>query len=223
MVSLDDIKDKIPERLYSTLKMSGISDLRPSQSKAIDAGLLDEESLLVCTPTASGKTLVAEMAMVSSVIEKNRKAVYVVPLKALASEKYRSFKQRYGKFLRIGMSIGDLDASDPYLHTFDIVVCTAEKLDSLIRHDASWIRDIKVVVIDEIHLLNDPSRGPVLELLITILKQLVRDAQIIGLSATIGNEQELADWLGAKLVHDEWRPVKLKKGVYFDGKIEFED
>jgi len=79
-----------------------------------------------------------------------------------------------------------------------------------------------VLIIDEIHLMNDPSRGPTLEILITILKQVLKKAQIIGLSATIGNPEELAEWLKADLVIDDWRPVKLHKGVYLDGEIEFE-
>jgi len=86
---------------------------------------------------------------------------------------------------------------------------------------APWIAGVSTVIIDEIHLLNDPGRGPTLEILITILKRLLKNVQIIGLSATIGNPEELAEWLDAKLVEDDWRPVKLKKGVYLDGKLEF--
>jgi helicase len=71
--------------------------------------------------------------------------------------------------------------------------------------------------------LNDVGRGPTLEFLITVLKTLLKDLQIVGLSATIGNPDELAEWLGANLVLDTWRPVKLEKGVYLDGEIEFSD
>lgn len=219
---LTELQQSMPAKLYQKLADSGIKELRPAQSKAIKAGLFEGRSLLVCTPTASGKTLVAEMAMINSVLEGKGKAVYIVPLKALGSEKYKEFKKKYASMAKVGLSIGDLDASDSYLHTYDIIVCTAEKLDSLIRHRTSWIRDVSVIVVDEIHLLNDQSRGPTLEILITILKQLVKEAQIIGLSATVGNEEELSEWLEAELVHDEWRPVKLKKGVYLEGKVEFE-
>jgi helicase len=211
----------IPEKLFSALHAEGIDRLRPAQSKSLKAGLLDGKSLLVCTPTASGKTLVAELAFMNSILNRKGKAIYIVPLKALANEKYKDFKKKYGHLAKIGISIGDFDSSDPYLHTFDLIICTAEKLDSLIRHHAPWLRDVNVVIVDEIHLLNDPSRGPTLEILITILKQLLKDAQFLGLSATIGNEKELAGWLDAKLVHDTWRPVELHKGVYLEGKIEF--
>ena len=218
---LSDIKSKIPEKLYAILSQS-IEALRPSQEKAINAGLLDGKSLLVCTPTASGKTLIAELAALKSILEGKGKAVYIVPLKALASEKYRNFKKRYGRIAKIALSIGDIDSSDPYIAEYDLIITTSEKLDSLIRHHSPWISGIKTVIVDEIHLLNDAERGPTLEILLTILKHLLKNSQIIGLSATIGNAEELAEWLQADLVVDEWRPVKLYQGVYLDGEIEFQ-
>ena len=218
---IDKIKDKIPQKLYEAVVAAGVKELRPAQVKAIDAGLLEGKNILVCTPTASGKTLIAELAAVSSMLNRKGKAVYIAPLKALASEKYNDFKKRYGSFIKVGLSVGDLDSSDPYLADHDIILCTAEKLDSLIRHHAPWIRMVGVVIIDEIHVLNDASRGPTLEILITILRQLLPKAQIIGLSATIGNPEELAMWLAAELVIDTWRPVRLHQGVYRDGSISF--
>jgi helicase len=77
------------------------------------------------------------------------------------------------------------------------------------------------VVIDEIHLLNDQSRGPTLEVVLTMLRRRLNDAQFIGLSATIGNDEALADWLDAGLVDDDWRPVELREGTYQDGVIHF--
>jgi helicase len=214
---------KIDDRVKVILQKEGISELRPAQAKAIAAGLLDHKSILVCTPTASGKTLVAELAFMNTILEKKAKAIYVVPLKALGSEKYSEFKRKYSNLINVGLTIGDFDSSDPYLHTFDLIVTTSEKFDSLIRHKVPWLKDISLVIVDEIHLLNDPSRGPTLEIVITILKQMKKNIQILGLSATIGNESELADWLGADLVQDSWRPVALRKGVYHDGVIEFDN
>jgi len=215
------IKNKIPEELYKILERD-IKKLRPAQTKAIEHGLLDRKNLLVCTPTASGKTLIAELAALKSIIEGNGKAIYIVPLKALASEKYKDFKMRYDGISRVALSIGDLDSADSYLIDYDIIVTSNEKLDSLIRHHAPWLSLISTIIIDEIHLLNDPGRGPTLEILITILRQLLKKAQIIALSATIGNPEELAEWLNAELIKDDWRPVKLQKGVYLDGEVEFE-
>lgn len=220
--SLDKIQKDIPEKIYNILK-ADITELRSSQTKSIKAGLLDGKNLLVCTPTASGKTLIAELAMTKAILEGKGKAIYIVPLKALATEKHKDFKKRYSHLFRIALSIGDLDSADPYLAEYDLIVCTSEKLDSLIRHHAHWLSQVAVVVVDEIHLLNDSSRGPTLEIILTILRQLVKNVQVIGLSATIGNPQELAEWMQAELVIDDWRPVKLKKGVLLDGKITFEE
>ncbi len=218
---IDKIKNKIPQQLYEAVAAAGVAELRPAQVKAVDAGLLEGTSLLVCTPTASGKTLIAELAAVSAILNHKGKAVYVVPLKALASEKFNDFRKRYGAFVKVAISIGDFDSSDPYLSDYDLVICTAEKLDSLIRHHAPWITSVSVIIIDEIHLLNDPGRGPTLEILITMLRQILPKAQLLGLSATIGNPEELADWLNARLVSDSWRPVKLHQGVYREGVIRF--
>ena len=213
------MKGKLPEKLYSVLA-DEIGDLRPCQEKSIKAGLLDGENLLVCTPTASGKTLVAELAAIKNILDGHGKAVYIVPLKALAREKYKDFKERYGHLVRVALSMGDMDKGDAYLSDFDLIITTSEKLDSLIRHRAPWINKIGTVVVDEVHLLNDPGRGPTLEILLTILRGILK-SQLIALSATICNPLELAKWLEAKLVEDDWRPVELKKGIYFDGEVVF--
>jgi helicase len=212
----------IPDNINKILEARGFKELRPSQTKAIDAGLFEDKNLLICTPTGSGKTLVAELAALNVILNKKQKVVYIVPLKALAQEKYREFKERYKNF-KTALSIGDLDSSDSYLVDYDLVITTSEKLDSLLRHKAEWINELGCLVVDEIHLLNDSSRGPTLEITITLLRQLLKNIQLIGLSATIGNPQELADWLNAELVIDNWRPVELKQGVYFNGDVVFED
>lgn len=219
---LSDISSRIPHKLFEILRDSGIGELRPAQEKAIDAGLLQGRNLVICTPTASGKTLIAELAMLKGVLEGNGKAVYVVPLKALASEKFRSFEKRYSSVCKVAMSVGDKESSDTSLKDADLIICTSEKLDSLIRHRAPWIKDVGTVVVDEIHLLNDRGRGPTLEVVITLLRQMVPDMQLVGLSATIGNPGELADWLKAECVLDDWRPVPLKKGVFHDNFLELE-
>ena len=218
---LTDLKTKIPEPFYAVLEKTNLDQLRPAQEKAINQGLLQRKSLLVCTPTGSGKTLVAELAIVSSILNQVGKGIYIAPLKSLATEKYKQFKQRNGHLFSITLSIGDMDDPEPYLAEKDLIITTSEKLDSLIRHGAHWLKDVAVVVVDEIHLLNDHSRGPTLEIMITLIRQLLKNIQIIGLSATIGNPQELADWLDAELVMDTWRPVELKKGILLQGKVEF--
>lgn len=217
--TISDLDGKIPHKLFAILKKEKFHELRPAQSKALEAGLLEGKNLLVCTPTGSGKTLVAELAAMNSIYEKQGKAIYIVPLKSLATEKYQNFTEKYAD-KKIALSIGDADSSDTYLASYDLIITTSEKLDSLIRHNAPWLKDIKVVIVDEIHLLNEQDRGPTLEVVITILRHILKDIQIIGLSATIGNPEELAAWLDAALVQDDWRPVKLHHGIYLEGNVE---
>lgn len=215
--------ERIREEHRSILEKEGIKSLRPAQAKALEAGLLKGKNMLICTPTASGKTLIAEIGAMQGILEKKGKAVYIVPLIALANEKAKDFRNRYSDKAKIALSIGDRDSSDPHLIDYDMIICTAEKLDSLIRHQATWLSLVSTIIIDEIHLLNDVSRGPTLEILITALKKIAPKAQLIGLSATIGNPLELATWLDAELVEDDWRPVPLKKGTLFLGELEFQD
>ncbi len=220
---IERIRQHLGDEILLVMEKENIKELRPAQVKALNAGLLDRKNLLVCTPTASGKTFIAELAILHSVRNKFGKAVYIVPLKALASEKYEEFKRKWAHLLRVAISVGDMDSEENYLADYDLIICTSEKLDSLTRHQAPWLTSIATVVIDEIHLLNDPGRGPVLEVLITLLRKVLKNVQIIGLSATIGNPEMLAEWLSSTLVQDDWRPVELKKGVYLDGKITFDD
>lgn len=219
-MNVDAIENEVHPELFKVLKKN-ITTLRPSQKKSIDAGLLRHKNLLVCTPTASGKTLVAEIAGINSILIRRGKAVYIAPLKALASEKYKQLNQRYGHLASFALSIGDSDSADAYLAKYDFILTTSEKLDSLIRHHAPWLKDVATIIVDEVHLLDDPSRGPTLEILITMLSMMLKNVQIIALSATIGNPQELAEWLNAELVIDTWRPVELHKGIYQDGNVEF--
>jgi helicase len=220
---LKDIATSVPSQVIEILAADGIDELRPAQAKAIDAGLLAGENLLVCTPTASGKTLIAEFAALKAILQENAKAIYIVPLVALASEKVQQFRKRWGKHCRVALSVGDMDSADPHLSDYDLIVCTAEKLDSLLRHHAPWLRSVRVIVVDEVHLLNDVSRGPTLEVLLTLLRRVLPKAQLLALSATIGNPRMLADWLGATLIEDDWRPTALHKGVFYEEKVWFEE
>jgi len=221
-MKLLELKGEMPQNIYDELEKKGFEELRPSQTKSIKQGLFKEKNLLICTPTASGKTLVAEMSFLNTILNKKQKAVYIVPLRALATEKYYSFKENYPE-IKTGISTGELDAEDSGLGRNDLIIVTSEKFDSLIRHKTPWLKNLGTIIIDEVHLLNDASRGPTLEIIIAIIKKELPDAQIIALSATIGNPEELAQWLKAELVQDTWRPVKLLKGIYYEGEIHFKE
>lgn len=198
----------------------GVDRLYPPQTEAIKKGLLAGENLVMSVPTASGKTLVAELALMKQVLE-GKKGLYLVPLRALASEKFQEFKEKYGDMCRVVLSTGEYDSKDSQLGQYDIIILTFEKMDSLLRHGVEWLRNIGVVVFDEIHLLDSANRGPTLEMVIVKLRRLVK-CQVLALSATIQNSDELGAWLHAKIVESDFRPVKLWRGIFFDGEINFE-
>jgi helicase len=222
-------KLQIPEQLKELIIQNGITELYPPQEEAIRAGALEGKNLVLASPTASGKTLVAELCCMKHVLEKGGKAFYLVPLRALASEKFDDF-QRFNKLrkpngqrVRIGISTGDYDSSDPWLGRYDVIVITTEKADSLLRHRAKWMDDISLVVADEVHLLNEAERGPTLEVVLARLMQVNPAMQVLALSATMGNVDEVAAWLKAQFVVTEWRPVPLKEGVLLHEEIQFKD
>ncbi|MCD6196803.1 MAG: DEAD/DEAH box helicase [Staphylothermus sp.] len=194
-----------------TLLRNGIDKLNPVQKQAIEKGLFTDKNLVVVAPTASGKTLVGEMALVKKAYEK-KIGLYLVPLRALASEKYYDFKKLEKLGFRIGISTGDYESPAEYLGRYDIIVATYERFDSLLRLKPSWLRRIGTVVIDELHMIGDDERGPILEMIIARL--LRTNIQVIGLSATIGNPLDLAKWIDAELVDVPYRPVKLVEGIY---------
>ncbi|MHA2253009.1 MAG: DEAD/DEAH box helicase, partial [Candidatus Kariarchaeaceae archaeon] len=215
---------EIDKRLKTILIDDGIEELYPPQADAIQMGLLDGGNFVVAIPTASGKTLIAILSIISSLLTQGGKAVYLAPLRALASEKYEELK-KYAEAvgLKVSISTGDLEGKTPWLGSSDIIVATNEKFDSLIRHQVSWLNDIKVIISDEVHLINDSSRGPVLEVVLSLIRRNIPDCQIVALSATIINADEIAEWLSAQLILSSWRPVKLKEGVWYSGKIKFDD
>ncbi|MDO5843799.1 MAG: ATP-dependent DNA helicase [Methanocorpusculum sp.] len=207
----------IPKQLRDTYLKNGIEELYPPQEECVNAGLFERKNILAAIPTASGKTLIAETAMQKEISE-GGKCLYIVPLKALAAEKYEDFS---GKSVKVGIATGDPDQRDEYLGRYDIIVATSEKTDSLLRNKSEWLKSVSLLVVDEIHLIGDESRGATLEMVIAKLRYLNPDMQIIGLSATMGNPEKLAAWLDAKLITSEWRPVDLKEGVYHQGAIHF--
>ena len=219
----------VPEEVKQILQNMGIVELFPPQEDTLRAGVLDGQNIVLASPTASGKTLIAELCGLKHVLEKNGKVIYLSPLRALASEKFEEFrkytsirKQDGGK-VSVGISTGDFDTADNWLERYDIIVTTNEKADSLLRHRAKWMDEISLVIADEVHLLNDAGRGPTLEIVLARLLQVNPDIQILALSATINNVDEIAGWLNAKFIVTEWRPVSLKEGVLLHDEIQFKD
>lgn len=206
------------EEWIQKIKDLGIVNLYPPQEEFVKRRLF-EKSCIVSSPTASGKTLLAFLSSIKC-LEKGKKVVYTSPLVSLAFEKYEDFTNFFRE-KKVAISVSDYDSSDPWLKDYDIIIATNEKIDSLIRHGADWIKDVGLLIVDEIHLLNDIERGATLEMLIVKIKKLVKNLKILGLSATIKNCRDLANWLDCELLESNFRPVTLYQGVAYDSKIKF--
>ena len=211
----------VDPRVVDLLREQGIEALYPPQADAVPFALAGE-NLVLAIPTASGKSLIAYLAILRSVL-KGGKALYIVPLRALASEKYADLKAFEALGISVAMSVGDYDSVDPNLEKQDVLVATSERADSLLRHRADWLTKLTVVVADEVHLINDADRGPTLEVTLAKMRQVNPKLQIIALSATIRNSAELAAWLKAEHVWSDWRPVPLKSGVMYNGTVLWTD
>ena len=221
LMKIDDLP--IPQIVKDNLKEDGIETLYPPQVEAVEKGLFEDNNLVVAIPTASGKTLIALMAAAKALEETGLKTLYLSPLRALAYEKYTEFRRYLGSFeKRTILLTGDYDTEDSNARYADVIVATNEKIDSAIRHQAKWINQIGLIIVDEVHLINDSSRGPTLEVVIAQLKQICQ-GQILALSATIKNADEIARWLEAELVSSDWRPVKLNEGVLNGNQILYKD
>ncbi len=211
------------------LTSEGFEKLYEPQAYSVDAGILDGTSVLVSAPTASGKTLIAMLGMLAHLPKHKSKIVYLSPLRALAAEKFTEFKKlekiNLGRKIKVGISTGDFDSVEDKLENSDILVLTNEKMDALMRFGQSWISEIGLVIVDEIHLIGDEGRGPTLEMVLTRLKSglIGKIPQIIALSATITNSNELAEWLDCEHVESTWRPVPLSEAVYDDFSVTNQD
>ncbi|USZ70641.1 ATP-dependent DNA helicase [Natronosalvus halobius] len=212
----------LPPGAREHFREEGIEELYPPQAAAVEAGILEGDSLVAAVPTASGKTMIAALSMLSA-IERGGKALYIVPLRALASEKKVEFDafERFG--VTTGVTTGNYESTSEWLATKDLIVATSEKVDSLVRNGAEWLSELTCVVSDEVHLIDDRNRGPTLEVTLAKLRQLNPSLQVVALSATVGNADEIAGWLDAELVDSDWRPIDLQTGVHYGNALHFDD
>lgn len=205
------------------LEKSGYNELNPVQKLALEKGALGKDNMVICSATASGKTAVAEFAFMKCLMESGMKVIYIVPLRALALEKHDEFERKYSPLgYQVRIQTGDRDLSkSPYSLRFDILITTSERCDSILRSRPMWFDDVGIVVVDEIHLMDSENRGPTLEMVITKFRKMNPRTRILALSATIGNPEEIAEWLDAGLVLSDWRPVVLSQGIYRRNRIRF--
>ena len=215
---------KIPEKFKKVILQEKNQYLLPVQYLAIREGLLKGENLLVVSATGSGKTLVGELAGVPKALN-GKKFLFLTPLVALANQKYRDFKKRYEPLglkvaIKVGMNRikakGELKLPNSNIQDADIIVGTYEGIDFLIRSGGSdALNDLGLVLIDEIHTISDEERGLRLNGLIKRIEHIFPNTQIIGLSATIKNPQDLANDFNMKLVQYKERPVPLERHIVF--------
>lgn len=212
----------IPPALITRWREWRGEQLLPLQELAIRNGsLFGTENMLVQAPTSSGKTFIGEMAAVHAALQ-GRKAAYLLPIKALAEEKYQEFCEQYSSYgLRIIVCTRDRRCFDRAFEygEFDIAIAVYEKLDRLAALHPERLRELAVIVADEIEVVSDPDRGAAVELLLT--RAMREGVRIIGLSAVLGVPEHPAAWLNAHLIEYDRRPRELRYGVLFEGQFRY--
>ena len=222
MKMIELIRYDLPEEIVALWQREESDQLLPLQELAIKQhGLFSNKNLLIQAPTSSGKTFIGEMAALQSAMRR-KKVVYLVPLKALAEEKYRDFSAKYAAYgLKVLLSTRDHREDDQALESgdFSIAVVVYEKMAQLLVRRPERMKELDLVIADELEILSDPERGGVVELLLTRVLQAKR--RLIGLSAVIGAADQLAKWLEADLVYFERRPVELRFGILYEGEFSY--
>ena len=177
------------------------------------------KSVVVCAPTGAGKTCIAQMA-IHKALKEGTRIFYTTPLKALSNQKYNDFSQKYGEE-KVGLLTGDTSIN----RNAQIVVMTTEVFRNMLYGTnfgsvSDNLKEVRYVVLDEVHYMNDEQRGTVWEESIIYCPT---NVQIIALSATVANSQQLTDWINTvhsrtELVYTDFRPVPLRYYYYDSSK-----
>ena len=220
----------LSEEFTNVLKKSGFNAFLPVQELALEEGVLEGKDLLIVSSTSSGKTLIGELAGIPKILhdkkfkEKNRSLIFLNPLKAICNQQKDRFKKRYRSLnikagIKVGMSslqdIGkeNLLIIDDKLKDLDIITATYEAFDFVLRsgNHKEQIKEPSTVIIDEIQMLNDEDRGTLIDGLIARIKTLFPKVQLIFLSATISNANEIAKKMKMNPVIFNQRPVPIER------------
>ncbi len=205
------------ERLTEGAVEKSSFSLYPHQKESIEL-IEQDKSVLVSVPTASGKSLIAYYAILR-ILKKGGKAIYIAPLKALVKEKFDEIRNIMGQEFTVGISMGDYDSGSDIIKRFDVLVCTSEKADSMMHHSPDYFSELSLMVIDEVHNIGDQTRGPTIEMIITVAKRINPEIQMVLLSATLKNYKQIGKWLNAEAVVSDFRPVPLKKFIINRKKV----
>lgn len=220
----------IPAGVISRWEKAQGTGLLPVQRRALKKGLLtvdgkEERNLLILAPTSSGKSFCAEMAAVQALCRR-RRVVWLVPLKSLAEQTYQTLERRYSSLgIDCLVVTADHPENDIALRTgaYQIAVVVYEKFDSLVTADLDRLANVGLLIIDELQMVGDHDRGPVLERLVTKVRASCYTPRIVGLSAVIGEVSSgaLSRWLDADIVEEHGRPVDLYRGVAAEGEYRY--
>ncbi|MDD3041554.1 MAG: DEAD/DEAH box helicase [Methanosarcinaceae archaeon] len=222
------IRDLPLSENFKKLLLKKSENLLPVQGLSVQNGLLDGENQFIVSATATGKTLIGEMAGIQNILNKKGKMLYLVPLVALANQKYDQFTERYTKLgITTSIKIGAIlikTSQRVNMNTSmnsDIIVGTYEGVDHIMRSgNADFLGKIGTVVIDEVHMLEDSERGHRVDGLIGRLRYAAPEAQFIYLSATVPEPVAFAARLSARLILYEHRPVPLDRHLLFSQENE---
>ena len=195
------------------------------QGRGNNEGAIDSRFLLTLSPTSSGKTFIGEMAAITQAIH-YQKAIYLVPLRSLAEEKYRHFKKLYsGKDCPIKILISSRDhREDDYkiiAGEYEIAVMVYEKFNYFLLKYPALLENISLIIVDELQMIHDPERGPLLEEMIKSIRKNNSRIKLIGLSAYLENEAGFLNWLPAQQLLSFVRPVELRKGILREGTFRY--
>ncbi|KAJ2951880.1 hypothetical protein O0L34_g4131 [Tuta absoluta] len=188
--------------------------------------LLDCCNLVYSAPTSAGKTLVAEILTIKTILERQKKVIIILPFVSIVREKMLYLQDILSSSgIRVEGFMGS-QSPPGGLQAVHVAICTIEKANSLVNRllDDGNIADLGAVIVDELHLLGDPHRGYILELLLTKIKYVSSSLdgvqiQIVGMSATLPNLEVLAQWLEAELFITQFRPIPLEEFCLVGNKI----
>lgn len=218
----------LPKEIVSKYEEKGVIEMFEWQVKCLANSkvLFESCNLVYSAPTSAGKTLVAEILTIKTILERQKKVIIILPFVSIVREKMFYLQDILSSSgIRVEGFMGS-HSPPGGLQAVHVAICTIEKANSLINRllDDGNIQELGAIIVDELHLLGDPHRGYILELLLTKIKYVCSKSddvkvQVIGMSATLPNLEILANWLNAELFVTEFRPIPLDEYCLVENKL----